>query len=126
MHKVLESVDADAPLVALMVWINMLPEDESADLPALLESLADPHARWFRDPQRRLGQVVATALGAPGQTAWDVYIAFDADAHWSKAMPRPRDWVHQLSDRWADPSRLQARDALEPALARMVTDLLAH
>ncbi len=124
MHSVLEGLAADVSLAAFVVWINMLPEDESADLRILVDELADPRIHWCHDPQRRAGKVVATALGGNGQTAWDVYIAFEAEARWDEGMPPVRDWVHQLTDAWADPSRRHVRDELEPALRRMVAELV--
>ncbi len=126
MHSVLEGLAADVSLAAFVVWINMLPEDESADLRILVDELADPRIHWFRDPQGRAGKAVAAALGGNGQTAWDVYIAFEAEARWGEGMPPARDWVHQLGDPWADPSRRHVRDELEPALRRMVAKLVSR
>ncbi len=124
MHSVLQGLGDKAELAAFVVWINMLPEDVSAGLPLLVEELAQPRIQWFHDPRRRAGSAVAAGLGGAGQTAWDVYIAFDAAARWGEGMPPPRDWVHQLSDPWADPGHMHVRDDLEPALRRMVSDLL--
>ncbi len=126
MHIVLEELEADASLSAFVLWINMLPEDENADLRMLVDELANPRIQWFHDPKRLAGKAVAAALGGIGQTAWDVYIAFDASVRWDEAMPPARDWVHQLGDPWADPSRRHVRDKLEPALKRMVAELVSR
>ncbi len=124
-HNVLQALDVGAPLAAFVVWINVLPEDKWADVQALSAELAQSRIQWFDDPERRLGKLVAASLGGAGQIAWDVYIGFDAQARWIESMPPARDWVHQLSDRWADPSRMHVRGDLEPALARLVGGLLS-
>ncbi len=125
MHRVVSALEQQAALSVLLVWINMLPSDERADLPDLLDELANPRIEWFHDRERVAGKAVAAALGAPGETAWDMYMGFDAGARWGDAMPRPRGWLHQLTDAWADPTLRHVRDELEPALSRLVEDLLS-
>ena len=124
MRQVLAHEDPDAALVAMIVWIEMLPEDREADVVALAGEMRDPRIRWFHDPERRAGQAIAGSLGATGKVAWDVYLFFDGDAEWMNQPPPPRGWVHQLSDSWADPTLRRYGDQLEPELARLFKSVL--
>lgn len=110
----------------MIVWVEMLPQDREADVVTLAGEMSDPRIRWFHDPKRRAGRAIAASLGATGEVAWDVYLFFDADAEWKNRPPAPREWVHQLSDSWADPTRLRFGDQLEPELARLLRSLLAR
>jgi len=123
-HRVLTQGNPDADLAAMIVWIEMLPEDRVADVIALAGEMTDPRIRWFHDPQRRAGRAIAASLGAAGHIAWDVYLFFDPDADWKDKPPRPRQWAHQLGDTWADPTRLRFGDQLEPELARLLRSVV--
>jgi hypothetical protein len=110
----------------MIVWIEMLPEDREADVEALAGEMTDPRIRWFHDPKRRAGRAIATSLGATGKVAWDVYLFFDAHAEWKNKPPAPCQWVHQLSDSWADPTRLRFGNRLEPELRRLLKSVLGQ
>jgi hypothetical protein len=110
----------------MIVWIEMLPEDKAADLKALAGEMADPRIRWFHDPKRRVGRAIATSLGAAGKVAWDVYLFFYADAEWKDQPPVPPQWIHQLGDSWADPTRYRFGDQLEPELRRLFSSVLGQ
>ncbi|MFA5787582.1 MAG: hypothetical protein WDA71_11495 [Actinomycetota bacterium] len=126
MHRVLAQANPDADLAAMIVWIEMLPEDRVADVTALAGEMSDPRIRWFHDPSRRAGRAIAASLGAAGQVAWDVYLYFDADAEWRNQLPAPRQWAHQLDDAWADPTRHHFGDQLEPELGRLLKSILGQ
>jgi hypothetical protein len=108
----------------MIVWVDMLPEDSAAEVGTFTEAISDPRIRWFHDPKHRASQAIAAVLGAKGKLAWDVYLFFDVDAEWGATPPRPRGWVHQLGDSWADPARRRHGDELEPELARLLNDVL--
>ena len=118
-HRVLAHEGQDANLVALIVWVEMLPEDKAANVEALAGEMTDPRIQWFHDPKQRAGRAIASSLGAPGKVAWDVYLFFDADVEWKNKPPATHQWVHQLGDSWADPTRLRFGDQLEPELRRL-------
>jgi hypothetical protein len=110
----------------MIVWIEMLPEDRGANVSALAGHMCDPRIQWFHDPRRRAGRAIAASLGAKSQVAWDVYLFFDADAEWKNQPPAPRQWAHQLSDTWADPTRHHFGDRLEPELGRLLKGMLGQ
>jgi hypothetical protein len=107
----------------MIVWVNMLPEDKDADREALSNLMYDPRVRWFNDPLCRAGKVIASILGAPNNTAWDIYLFFDPKAQWKGEPPQPRSWVHQLGDTWADPTRYRTGEQLSVELANLLRDL---
>ncbi len=119
-------VGLQADLVGLVVWTEMLPEDESADVAALSAELAAPGIQWFRDPKRRAGHSIAAVLGAPDLVAWDVYLFYERQAVWEQRPPAPREWVHQLSDPQADPARRRTGNRLEPELRRLAEEIVRH
>ena len=108
----------------MIVWVEMLLEDREADVEALAGEMIDPRIRWFHDPERRAGRAIATSLGAAGEVAWDVYLFFDVHAEWNDQPPAPRQWVHQLGDSWADPTRLRFGGQLEPELGKLLKSVL--
>ncbi len=110
------------PLSAMVVWIEMLPDDRQADLSSLMKSMDDPRIRWFHDPGQRGGKRVAAALGAPGRIAWDVYLFFDRAAQWKGDLPKPHGWAHQLGDAWADPAHFHPGDQLHAELSRLLKE----
>ena len=110
----------------MIVWVEMLPEDREADVEALAGEMTDRRIRWFHDPERRAGQAIAASLGAPGKVAWDVYLFFIAGVEWKAQPPAPTEWVHQLGDPWAEPSRHHFGNRLEPELGRLLKSLLAR
>ena len=124
MHRLLTHENPTADLAALIVWIEMLPEDSSDDISALSAELADHRIHWFHDPRRRAGLAIGNSLGAAGHVAWDVYLFFDADAEWRDQPPAPPRWAHQLSDSWADPMRRYFGDRLEPEPSRHLKGIL--
>jgi len=107
----------------MIVWVDMLPKDNSADLGALVDEMNNPHFWWFQDPNRRAGRTVAASLGAEGSIAWDIYLFYSGDAEWKDGLPQPRGWVHQLDDPWADPARHKHGDQLEPELAKLLQEV---
>ena len=109
----------------MIVWVEMLPEDRVADVEALAGEMTDPRVRWFHDPKRRAGRAIAISLGATGEVAWDVYLFFDPHAEWKNQPPAPRQWIHQLGDSWADPTRLHFGEQLEPELGRLLKSVLS-
>ena len=101
----------------------MLPGDKDADLVMLSDQMYDPRVRWFHDPFRRAGKAIAAALGAPNDTAWDVYLFFDRGAQWKGGPPQPQGWTHQLGEPWADPDRHRTGEQLSVELANLLDDV---
>ena len=107
----------------MIVWVDMLPKDNSADLGALVDEMNNPHYRWFHDSNHRAGRTIAASLGAEGSIAWDVYLFYGRDAEWKDGLPQPRGWVHQLDASWADLAHHQHGDQLEPELAKLFHEI---
>ncbi len=107
----------------MVVWIEMLPEDQQADLSSLTRSLHDPRIHWFHDPRQRAGKAVAAALGGRGEIAWDVYLFFNRNVHWQSALPEPHGWAHQLGDPWAARASFHPGDQLYPELYRLLMEV---
>jgi len=114
----------DADIDVAIVWINKLPADSRKAAEKSAGTFNDPRICQFYDPQQRSGQAVANSLGWLGRVAWDIYLFYTAGSQWDATPPAPVDWMHQLTDKWADPDRLRTGDDLVRELAKSMKRLL--
>lgn len=102
----------------IAVWINMLSSDNrraAEDAASIFDP--HPHVAQFHDPNRLVGDAVAASIGAPGHTAWDMYLFYDPGAKWKEDAPQPVDWAHQLGQaEWADHEKFEWGESLPRAL----------
>ena len=79
----------------------------------------------FFDRENMFGDLAAKALNPTGEQAWDIYMYFDKDSKWDSNLPRPFEYVHQLSpsNTWADPTKYFCGNNLTKRL-RDVTNTL--
>ncbi len=87
-----------------VVWINILPTDDSQSAAWASSLFDDPRVAQFHDPAKLAGNHFARGL-LTRPPAWDIYLAYDRDARWGDPSPRPAHWMHQLSGEQADPER---------------------
>ncbi|MFC1879949.1 hypothetical protein ACFL2S_00445 [Thermodesulfobacteriota bacterium] len=114
----------DADINVAIVWINKLPTDSRKAAEKSAGTFNDPRICQFYDPQQRSGKAVANSLGWLGKVAWDIYLFYTAGSQWHETPPAPANWVHQLTDPWADPDRLRTGDDLVRELAKSMKRLL--
>ena len=114
----------DADINVAIVWINKLPADSRKAAEKSAGTFNDPRICQFYDPQQRSGKAVANSLGWLGRVAWDIYLFYTAGSQWDETPPAPANWVHQLTDPWADPDRLRTGDDLVRELAKSMKRLL--
>ena len=69
-------------LAAFAVWIPMLPGDNASAATESSKLLDGRAAAQFYDAEGRAGRAIASSLGAEGQIAWDMYLAYGGDARW--------------------------------------------
>ena len=103
-----------------VVWVPMLLTDATATAEGANADLVIDAPRFW-DERRLAAWAVADAIGANGETAWDMYLFFSKDAVWDAACPPPVTWVHQLDNRWADRTKMACGPDLEPALIAAAT-----
>ena len=116
----------DADISIAIVWINKLAADsrKAAEISAC--TFNDQRISQFYDPQQLSGRAVAESLGWQGRVAWDIYLFYTAGSQWSETLPLPLDWMHQLTDPWANSERLRMGDDLVRELARSMKKLLGE
>ena len=114
----------DADINVAIVWINKLPADSRKAAEKSAGTFNDPRICQFYDPQQRSGKAVANSLGWLGRVAWDIYLFYTAGSQWDETPPAPANWVHQLTDPWADPDRLRTGNDLVRELAKSMKRLL--
>jgi hypothetical protein len=83
-----------------IAWIPMLDSDERPAAARASEMFHAARVPQFWDGQQRLGVEVARSVGAPGWTAWDIYLFYEPGAEWTDAgLPRPAAWLAQAGGR---------------------------
>ena len=126
MLKSIIEFSPDADISIAIVWINKLAADsrKAAEISAC--TFNDQRINQFYDPQQLSGRAVAESLGWQGRVAWDIYLFYTAGSQWSETLPLPLDWMHQLTDPWANSERLRMGDDLVRELARSMKKLLGE
>jgi len=114
----------DADISIAIVWINKLPVDSRKAAEKSARTFNAPRICQFYDPQQISGRAVADRLGWQGRVAWDIYLFYTAGSKWNKKPPVPFDWMHQLTDHWADSERLRMGDDLVRELAKSMKKLV--
>ena len=118
MQRVLEQVD-DESLHVAVVWIAALRTD---NLQASLQSqrlIPDKRVRHYWDGAQAVGNALAPVLETNMAMAWDVYLAYGADAVWSDTPPEPQNWLHQKGSE--EPERYMNEEKLL-AMVRGILD----
>ena len=89
-------------LAVYVVWVPLLNLQDPATLQRHAHQYANlippgPRVTHYSDPEAYSGKRYGSILRVPyGSPAWDVYLAFGADARWGDAAPIPAYWEHQL------------------------------
>jgi hypothetical protein len=116
---------ASDKLVIYAVWVPLLNLQDSTTLQRHAHQYANllppgPRTTHYSDPEAFAGKKYGPVLGVPyGSPAWDVYLAFGADARWGENAPPPAYWEHQLGG-------MPANNYLDgPRFAEEVRKLLA-
>jgi mercuric ion transport protein len=89
----------------IIVWTNMLKTDDKENAYKAASLFKDPSIVQYFDAENKFGDLVAKRLSPQGEKAWDIYMFYDKDTHWTKTIPRPFEYAHQLSASlhpWAD------------------------
>jgi hypothetical protein len=99
--NVVEKLGSDK-LAVYAVWVPLLNLQDPATLQRHAHQYSSllppgPRTAHYSDPEAFAGKKYGPILGVPyGSPAWDVYLAFGADAHWGENAPPPVHWEHQL------------------------------
>jgi hypothetical protein len=89
-------------LAVYVVWVPLLNLQDSATLQRHAHQYAGlippgPRVTHYSDPEAYSGKQYGSILRVPyGSPAWDIYLAFGADAKWGDSAPTPAYWEHQL------------------------------
>ena len=95
---VLGAID-DPSLRAYVVWVPILADDSHAAAREAQSLVTDARAAHFWDAERSLPPLFAPLLGLPEDLpAWDVYLAYGAEARWGAGPAMPSFWHHQLGE----------------------------
>ena len=95
-NAVLEPIE-DPSLRAYVVWVPVLPADQSTAAREACSLVPDHRASHFWDSEGGLARTFSRVLGLPsGCPAWDVYLTYPPGMRWEQEPPKPPYWHHQL------------------------------
>jgi mercuric ion transport protein len=113
-------------VAVIIVWTNMLKADDKESAYKAASLFKDPSIVQFFDEDNKFGDIVAKRLNPEGKKAWDIYLFYDQDARWEKAIPRPFEYAHQLSANhtpWADQTKYFCGKDLTKRLSNITANL---
>jgi len=115
----------DADISASIVWIPILDEDSlEAAIPSV-KILNDKRIRHFYDQDQIVGKKIADSVGWSGHIAWDIYLFYAPDVDWTDLPPKPKYWMHQLTDDWAKNDHYRTGNDLKNELLISMEKLLS-
>jgi len=79
----------------------------------------------FFDEENKFGDIAAKSINPAGEQAWDIYMFFDKDTKWTKSLPRPFEYVHQLGPTrtWVDQTKYFCGSKLTERLETITASL---
>jgi hypothetical protein len=95
----------------------MLDKDSIEAARLSVKNLNDNRFQHFYDQDQIAGKEIAMSVGWHGHVAWDIYLFYAPRDGWNNSPPAPKNWVHQLRDRWADKAHFRRGDDLDKALS---------
>jgi len=106
----------DADVSASIIWIPTLDDDSlEAALPSV-KFLSDKRIQHYYDPHKKVGKIIADAVGWAGNVAWDIYLFYPPFVEWTERPPKSIYWMHQLTDGWATKDKYRTGDDLKNEL----------
>ncbi len=125
MHENVFEKYPDAEISASIVWIPILGKDSfDAAIPSV-KFLNDSRIKHFYDNNKMVGKTIADSVGWAGKVAWDIYLFYKPFVEWTETPPKPRYWMHQLSDGWATKDKYQTGDDLKNELLISMEKMLS-
>jgi mercuric ion transport protein len=110
----------------IIVWTNMLKTDDKENAYKAASMFKDPAIVQYFDADNKFGDMVAKKLNPKGEKAWDIYMFYDKETEWTKSVPRPFEYAHQLSESlhpWADNTKYFCGNDLTKRLTDITTSL---
>lgn len=109
----------------IIVWTNMLQSDQENTALRAASMFKDKGIVQFFDAENKFGNHAAKAINPSGESAWDIYMFFDKEVTWSKDLPQPFDYAHQLGSTrtWVDQSKYYCGPKLTERLNYIVNSL---
>lgn len=110
----------------IIVWTNMLKTDDKENAYKAASMFKDPSIVQYFDADNKFGDMVAKRLNPKGEKAWDIYMFYDKEIEWNKAIPRPFEYAHQLSASlhpWVDNTKYFCGNDLTKRLTDITTSL---
>jgi hypothetical protein len=116
----------DARIDVEIVWVDILPTDDAAAAQGAARLFdGDARVSQFHDPELATSAAFVDGLIAH-PPAWDMYLFFAPGETWRGPLPRPVDWMHQLSGGRGPQERFRTGDdltrSLEASAARLIVE----
>jgi hypothetical protein len=86
--------------------------------------LNDVRIQHYYDNNKTVGKTIAKSVGWVGKIAWDIYIFYAPGVDWIDVPPKPKYWMHQLSDAWAKNEKYRTGKDLQNELFASMKNLI--
>lgn len=106
----------DADICIGIVWIKMNPKDDLTAAKKASKDFKDERIIHFYDSQQSSGKLIAKDLPLNAEVAWDIYLFYPSGLAWNDRIPKPSNWMHQMSDTDADSDYHRTGDDLVTGL----------
>jgi len=93
-QKVMKQV-RDRRFRVYIVWMPILQSDDLKTAQEQCSEFSDSRVVYYWDANRITGPLWQLVMKIPA-FAWDIYLLYDKEAHWSKQPTVPIFWMHQL------------------------------
>jgi copper ion binding protein len=112
-------------LSVIIVWTNMLQSDGEKTAFRAASLFKNKSIVQFFDEENKFGDIAAKSINPAGEQAWDIYMFFDKDTKWTKSLPRPFEYVHQLGPTrtWVDQTKYFCGSKLTERLETITASL---
>jgi hypothetical protein len=79
--------------------------------------LGDDRIQHFYDSNKIAGKAIANSVGWASRVAWDIYLFYRPNLKWTKTPPKPKYWMHQLTNAWATKESYRTGEDLKKELS---------
>jgi len=86
--------------------------------------LSDNRIQHFYDKKKTVGRMICNSVEWTGNVAWDIYLFYEPYTDWTDMPPKPKYWMHQLTDDWAQNDKYRTGSDLKNELFVSMKKLL--
>jgi len=123
-HENVFKIHPQRDIRGYIIWIPILEKDTFDSAIQSAKVLKDYRIKHYYDNNKAVGKTIADCVGWAGNIAWDVYLFYLPLVKWTETPPKPKYWMHQLTDDWASKDKYRTGNELKTELSVSMGKLL--